>query len=176
MKLKLDSAPKFLLPFGEALVVADAANEIHIFDLENGEQVLEIASPESFKITAIAHPASYLDQIVVGGEDGRMRLLVSCLTLLGLHLSTQQPLLQSIKSGELVREYPNDERFNCKITVLEQSPAVDVLAVGMENGRVHLRNLKADQTICSFRQDGSITAIAFRYGSYLDLSPSLFTT
>lgn len=58
---------------------------IHVFDLENGELVLEIASPESFKISAIAHPASYLDQIVVGGEDGRMRLIVSCLLPGGIH-------------------------------------------------------------------------------------------
>lgn len=49
-----------------------------------------------------------------------------------------------------------------RINVLEQSPAIDVIGIGMANGQIHLRNVKYDQLICSFKQDGEITALGFR--------------
>lgn len=68
-----------------------------------------------------------------------------------------------LEAGKLVREFPVDKNFNCAITVLEQSPAVDVLGVGLEDGRIHLRNIKMDRIICTFRQDASITSLSFRF-------------
>jgi U3 small nucleolar RNA-associated protein 21 len=53
--------------------------------------------------------------------------------------------LVNIRSGKLVHEFPPDENnFDAAVTVLEQSTAVDVLAVGLANGRIHLRNIRTD--------------------------------
>uniref|UniRef100_A0A915E894 Small-subunit processome Utp21 domain-containing protein n=1 Tax=Ditylenchus dipsaci TaxID=166011 RepID=A0A915E894_9BILA len=139
----IENFPKLMMPFAEVLIVVDNANVIQVFDFDSGKKIVEIESPTSFSITALVHPITYVNQIVAGGSDGRMRLL-------------------DLEGGSLVREFPSDENFNCAITVLEQSPAVDVLGIGMANGRIHLKNIKVDQTICTFRQDGSITAMAFR--------------
>lgn len=61
-----------------------------------------------------------------------------------------------------MHEFLPDATYSSKVTVLEQSPAIDVLAVGLESGYVHLRNVKLDKTIASFKQDASISSVAFR--------------
>lgn len=81
---------------------------------------------------------------MLGCDDGRLRIV-------------------NVKTGKLVHEFLPDATYNSKVTVLEQSPAVDVLAIGLENGHVHLRNIKFDKTIASFKQDAAISSIAFRY-------------
>lgn len=69
----------------------------------------------------------------------------------------------NIEKGILVREFKSDKNFNCKITVLTQSTAVDVIAVGMTDGRIHLRNIKIDKVLFSFKHEGCITALSFRF-------------
>lgn len=81
--------------------------------------------------------------MVLGAEDGRMRIV-------------------DLERGKLIKEFPANDMFNCAITVLEQSPAVDVLAVGLANGKIHLRNIKLDRVFFSFSHEGSITSLSFR--------------
>lgn len=83
-------------------------------------------------------------QIILGGEDGRMRII-------------------DINKSALVREFPSDKNFNSKITVLVQSTAVDVIAVGLADGRIHLRNIEVDRVLFSFQHGGCITALSFRF-------------
>lgn len=46
---------------------------------------------------------------------------------------------------------------------MEQSPAVDVVAVGLNDGRIFVHNLKLDETLMSFKQDwGRVIGITFR--------------
>jgi U3 small nucleolar RNA-associated protein 21 len=46
-----------------------------------------------------------------------------------------------------------------------KAPAIDVVGVGLENGRIVLHNLKFDETILSFTQDwGPIRSLTFRTG------------
>ena len=46
-----------------------------------------------------------------------------------------------------------------------QSPAVDVLAVGLTDGRIMLHNFRYDETIVKFTQDwGAVISVAFRTG------------
>ena len=49
--------------------------------------------------------------------------------------------------------------------ILIQAPAVDVIGVGLENGKIIIHNIKFDETIMSFSQDwGPITTLSFRTG------------
>ena len=46
-----------------------------------------------------------------------------------------------------------------------QAPAIDVIAVGLADGRVVLHNIRYDETLITFTQDwGPVTAISFRTG------------
>lgn len=50
-----------------------------------------------------------------------------------------------------------------------QSPAMDVIAIGLADGQIIIHNLKFDETVMKFRQDwGPVTTIAFRTGKYID--------
>ena len=82
-------------------------------------------------------------KILVGSSDDRMRIW-------------------NLRSGKLVHEFDSLEDDKISILVLEQSPAIDVIGVGMSNGKISLKNIKFDTLICSFRQTGKITALAFR--------------
>lgn len=47
-----------------------------------------------------------------------------------------------------------------------KSPAIDVIAVGLADGRTILHNIKYDETIMHFQQDwGPVSAISFRTGN-----------
>ena len=47
-----------------------------------------------------------------------------------------------------------------------QAPAVDVIAIGLSDGRVVLHNIRYDETIVEFKQDwGPVTALTFRTGT-----------
>ena len=46
-----------------------------------------------------------------------------------------------------------------------QSPAVDVVGIGLESGGVVLHNLRYDETVMRFHQEwGPITGLSFRTG------------
>lgn len=96
---------------------------------------------ESFKITAIMHPNTYINKILLGSEQGKLQLW-------------------NMRHGKLIYAFSG---FCSKITVLEQAPAVDVVAVGLANGQIALLNLKVDKILMEFKQEwGIVTAISFR--------------
>ena len=44
-----------------------------------------------------------------------------------------------------------------------QSPVVDVVAVGLESGRIILHNLRFDESVTELQQDwGAVTSLSFR--------------
>lgn len=51
------------------------------------------------------------------------------------------------------------------VTCVEQSPAVDVVAIGLTNGNIIIHNLKLDKTVTQFHQaEGAVTSMSFRTG------------
>ncbi|GAA6078337.1 WD repeat-containing protein 36, partial [Tachysurus ichikawai] len=49
------------------------------------------------------------------------------------------------------------------VTVLQQTPAVDVVGVGLASGQIVIHNIKFNETLMKFQQDwGPITALSFR--------------
>ena len=57
-----------------------------------------------------------------------------------------------------------------------QAPAVDVVGVGLQSGKIILHNLKFDEVVMSFHQDwGPVTALTFRTGnSFLSVLDKVF--
>lgn len=90
------------------------------------------------------HPPTYVNKLVLGGQGGLV--------------------LVNIRSGKTIHRFkslPLDER----ITALEQSPAIDTVAVGCESGNVHLLNLRHDKRLFGFKHPAAITSISFRNDS-----------
>ena len=55
--------------------------------------------------------------------------------------------------------------YSFVVFVAFQAPAVHVVAVGLESGRIILHNLKFDETVLELKQDwGPVTTLSFRTG------------
>lgn len=131
-----------LLPFGEHLITVDEDSLLKVWDKRSESVYLEIPfQNETFKISAVVHPNTYINKILIGSTQGGLQLW-------------------NVRHGKLIHTYGG---FDSKITVLEQSPAIDVTAVGLANGKIVLLNLKVDQVLMEFSQEwGTVTGISFR--------------
>ncbi|PIK61910.1 putative WD repeat-containing protein 36 [Apostichopus japonicus] len=131
-----------LLSFGEHLISVDEASNLKIWDKETEETYLDVEFDNSaFQISCVLHPTTYLNKILLGSRQGSLQLW-------------------NIKRNALIHTF---EGWGSPIRVLEQAPAVDVIAVGLENGKIFVHNIKYDETLVSFQLDwGPVTSIAFR--------------
>ncbi|XP_062535768.1 WD repeat-containing protein 36 [Armigeres subalbatus] len=131
-----------LLAFGKHLLSVDETSLLKIWHVGTEEVYLEILfNNEQFEISALMHPASYKNKILLGSSQGGLQLW-------------------NIKSSKLVHTF---EGFDSKVMVLSQAPAIDVVAVGLQNGRIVVMNIKYEETIMELTQDwGPVTGITFR--------------
>eukprot|EP00124_Ichthyophonus_hoferi_P000658 Ihof_evm5s26 gene=Ihof_evmTU5s26 len=141
-----------LLCFGEHLLAVTEDNKLVIRKISDGEIHVELDfDPSSFHITGIMHPSTYLNKVLLTSRQGTMQLW-------------------NIRTGKLVYEFKS---FGSGITAVVQAPAVDVVGVGLEDGRVVVHNLKYDERILSFTQEwGPVIGLSFR----TDEHPVLATT
>ncbi|GFO27669.1 WD repeat-containing protein 36 [Plakobranchus ocellatus] len=132
----------FLLPFGHHLVSVDVEGFLFVWDIISQEQYLQLKfDPQSFLVTAIGHPHTYVNKIILGSQQGTLQLW-------------------NIKSNKLVYSFAG---WGSPITDIQQSTAIDVVAIGLADGQVILHNLKLDKTVIKFKQDyGPVTSIGFR--------------
>jgi U3 small nucleolar RNA-associated protein 21 len=69
-------------------------------------------------------------------------------------------LLWNFKSGKLVYTF---EGWGAPVNCLQQSPALDVVACGLSDGRIVLHNLKLGQEVMVLRHaSASVNAVSFR--------------
>lgn len=131
-----------MLPFGRHLIAIDDANVMKVWEIRTETTYLDIQfQVDKFKITALMHPSTYLNKILLGSEQGELQMW-------------------NIKHGKLIHTFKS---FENPITVLEQAPAVDIAAIGLKSGRIVLLNLKVEEVLMEFNQDwGFVTGISFR--------------
>nr|XP_028604268.1 WD repeat-containing protein 36 [Podarcis muralis] len=131
-----------ILPFGDHLISVDRDNILIIWDVQSEEEYLQMNFDKTvFAVSAIMHPSTYLNKILLGSEQGNLQLW-------------------NVKSNKLLYTFPG---WGAGVTVLQQAPAVDVIAVGLVSGYIIVHNIKFDETLMKFQQDwGPITAISFR--------------
>ena len=88
------------------------------------------------------HPSTYLNKLLIGSTQGTMQIW-------------------NVRVSKMVYQFPS---FGSAVTCLEQSPVVDVVAVGLLNGSVILHNIKMNEKIDAVHQDDRVTSISFRTG------------
>ncbi|KAG7314833.1 hypothetical protein KOW79_022136 [Hemibagrus wyckioides] len=131
-----------LLPFGDHLISVDKDNAVIIWDVESEDVYLQISFDRStFEVGAVMHPSTYLNKILFGSSQGSLQLW-------------------NVKSNKLLFTFPG---WGSAVTVLQQTPAVDVVGVGLASGQIVIHNIKFNETLMKFQQDwGPITALSFR--------------
>ncbi|KAJ6669733.1 hypothetical protein lerEdw1_000282 [Lerista edwardsae] len=131
-----------VLPFGDHVISVDGDNVLIIWDVQSEEEYLQLNFDKAvFTVSAIMHPSTYLNKILLGSEQGNLQLW-------------------NVKTNKLLYTFPG---WGTGVTVLEQAPALDVVAVGLVSGHIIVHNIKFDEMLMKFQQDwGPITAISFR--------------
>lgn len=131
-----------LLPFGAHLISVDESSAVKIWDIKGENVFFELTfGNDTFQITTILHPSTYINKILLGSEQGSMQLW-------------------NVNTAKLIYTFKG---WNSAISCLEQAPAIDVIAVGLTSGKIILHNLKFDKTIVEFIQDwGLVSSISFR--------------
>lgn len=137
-----ESPVHLLLPFGAHLLSVDENSNLKVWDIKTEDILLELNfSNDVFKITAILHPNTYMNKILLGSELGSLQLW-------------------NIKTSKNIYTF---DGWKSSVTAMEQAPAIDVVAIGLANGKIKLHNLKMDETIFELVQDwGLVTSISFR--------------
>jgi len=137
-----DHQVHILFPFGPKLISVDSESILKLWDIKSGEAELELTFDNNkFKVTAVCHPSTYLDKVLVGSEQGTLHLW-------------------NIKTTKLIYTFKG---WGSGVSCLEQAPAIDVVAIGLMDGSIHLHNLKFDETVVKFCQDaGAVTSLSFR--------------
>jgi len=132
-----------IMTFDNILISLSKNNELFMWDVDSKvafkDQLPEF-NAKTHKITSFVHPKGYFNKILIGFESGESQLW---------NLKTKK-LLYTFKG------------WSSKIMCFEQSPVLDVLAFGLEDGRVIVHNIKQDKTVTQFQQQGPVTSVSFR--------------
>lgn len=131
-----------MIPFGQHLIAVDDESLVYVWDIKAEALYLRLSfSKKTFQISAILHPSTYVNKILLGSEQGELQLW-------------------NINTAKLIYTFKG---WDSAVTCLEQAPAIHVSAIGLSNGKIILHNLYYDETIMTFTQDwGCVTSISFR--------------
>ena len=120
---------RHLLVLGETLLTVCESGVLIVWALPSGEVLRRLHS--GFVPSALAHPATYLNKVLLGAVDGRLQLW-------------------NLRSGQKVYEFSG---WSSAVLCLEQSPALDVFGIGHADGRIVLHNLRVDETVLTLAHD-----------------------
>lgn len=132
---------RHLLTMGSTLISVCAQGLVVAWQLPDGAVICQVHA--GFTPTALLHPATYLNKVLLGSPSGVMQLW-------------------NMRSRARVHEF--DRGWGSAVTALAQSPALDVVAAGLADGRLFLINLKYDTTLLELRHDDgdAVRSLAFR--------------
>ncbi|KAL7126155.1 hypothetical protein ABFS83_14G166500 [Erythranthe nasuta] len=134
-----------LLLFGEHILSIDVKGNIFIWAFkgiaENLSPVGHILLERNFTPSCIMHPDTYLNKVILGSQQGSLQLW---------NISTKTKLFDF-------------KGWNSAISCTVSSPALDVIAVGCSDGKIHVHNIRYDEEIVTFTHSnrGAVTALSF---------------
>ncbi|KAG0238082.1 hypothetical protein BGW42_007636 [Actinomortierella wolfii] len=126
--------------FGQHIISVCSDNSVKLHDHSNGELYTTLEFDNTFTVTTLIHPSTYLNKILIGSNQGTMQIW-------------------NIRTSSLVYAFKG---FNSAITCFTQTPVVDVIAVGLLDGSIVIHNIRTDTTIMTLKQEGKVTSISFR--------------
>lgn len=135
-----------LLLFGENILSVDAEGNLFMWSFKGIDQNLSpnghILLEDKSVPTCIMHPDTYLNKVILGSQDGSLQLW---------NISTKKKLFEF-------------KGWKSSICCCVSSPALDVIAVGCADGKIHVHNVRYDEEIVTFSHStrGAVTALSFR--------------
>jgi U3 small nucleolar RNA-associated protein 21 len=131
---------------GDILLSIDTAGKLQLWNLATmtNEQV-QCDLGSEFRASFILHPKTYLNKVLIGGEAGLLQLW-------------------NFRSGKLV--YAFKEFASVPIHCAEQSPAIDVVALGMDDGAIVLHNLRFDRSLFRLHHAAKSSVTSLDFFSY----------
>ncbi|KAI9255740.1 Utp21 specific WD40 associated putative domain-containing protein [Phascolomyces articulosus] len=129
-----------ILVLGQYIASLCDDNVLRMWNIKTGELYTEVEFGETFTATTMIHPSTYLNKLLIGSTQGTMQIW-------------------NVRVSKMVYQF---ESFGSAVTCLEQSPVVDVIAVGLLDGKVILHNIKVNEKIDAVHQDDRVTSISFR--------------
>ncbi|GAA5939662.1 hypothetical protein JCM10213_009155 [Rhodosporidiobolus nylandii] len=105
--------------------------------------------PTGFTATKLIHPASYLNKVVVGSKEGELAIW-------------------NVRTGSCIHTFSASSLSPSPsaVTALSQSPAIDVLGVGLANGACVLFDVRLGEILGKVKLDGEgageVAGVAFR--------------
>jgi U3 small nucleolar RNA-associated protein 21 len=162
-----------LLAIGHLLVVGHRTGAIRTFDLKRlsagsdpeeslvGAQI-ELALPGEARVSRIVHPPSWLNKVLVACTDGRFRV-VNLRT--GKCVFTSALVSESADAAERADDPSKEVTPSAGLSWVETSPAADVVAFGLQDGRVVVHNCRLDKSVSVFQHGAAaghtVTALSF---------------
>lgn len=160
------SFAKYLIILFYAIFILYFKKKLQVINTKERNVLGEMQLLQDGKITAIVHPATYINKFVVGFSNGQLELWNF----------NSRKLLYTFKA-HLTYFHKYDEGDSTSsaapaVTCAEQSPASDVLGIGFSNGLIVLMNMKLDIVLFSFSQNGGpVTSLSFRTDSSAEKCP-----
>ncbi|GKC75513.1 U3 small nucleolar RNA-associated protein 21, partial [Tanacetum coccineum] len=116
-----------LLLFGEHILSVDVEGNVFMWAFkgieENPSPVGHILLDSEFTPSCIMHPDTYLNKVILGSQDGSLQLW---------NISTKEKLYDF-------------KGWKSSISCCVSSPALDVIAVGCADGKIHVHNICYDE-------------------------------
>jgi U3 small nucleolar RNA-associated protein 21 len=131
--------------FGEHVLSLDVEGNMFIWAFKGIEEHLapigNLQLTGKFTPTSIVHPDTYLNKVLVGSQEGPLQLW---------NINTKKMLYQF-------------KGWGSSVTSCVSSPALDVVAIGCADGKIHVHNIKLDEEIVTFEHAsrGAVTALSF---------------
>ena len=122
-----------ILPFGPSLITVDGAGDLRVWDIKTASLLKKVRfEPESFEVTALGHPLTYKDKVLLGSRQGALKLY---------NLKTEKQI------------YRFSGWDGSAVTCLTPCPsALDAVAVGLASGTIVVHNIKFDEEFVRFKQ------------------------
>lgn len=116
-----------ILHVGQYLLTVSEDGYICVWNWHTAEIIRTINLGNSFHPSFICHPDTYLNKILVGSSTGKLQLW-------------------NIRTGSLIMNFKG---YSSGILTIQQTPSIDVMAIGLEDGTIDIINLKYDE-VCSY--------------------------
>ena len=125
--------------FGEYLLGVNFSAELIIWDCESAELLKSVPLPTEG--IHILHPPTHLNKVLVSMKKGKIWLV-------------------NVKTGQKIYDFPGFATIiDSEITALENAVALDVIGIGLENGKILLANILKDEVLMVLEQTTAVTSL-----------------
>ncbi|CAA7054164.1 unnamed protein product [Microthlaspi erraticum] len=134
-----------LLLFGEHVLSLDVEGNMFMWEFkgikEDAAPVGHVEFSGNFTPTCIVHPDTHLNKVLVGSQEGPLQLW-------------------NISTKKMIHEFKG---WGSSVCSCVSSPALDVVAIGCADGKIHVHDIRLDNEIVTFEDAsrGAVTALSF---------------